>query len=72
MSNNEIKHIANHLADTLIRDEDEFDREYDKIKDLKYISYIGILAQLYYNIKTGILSRDNGLKMQERILNGLE
>ena len=64
---NEIKNIANHLADTLMRDEDEFDREYDKIKDLVYISYISILAQLYYNIKTGVLSRDDGLKIQEEL-----
>lgn len=72
MENKEIKKIANHLADSLIKSEDEFAVEYDKIKDLVYIYYISILAQLYYNIKTGVLSRDDGLKIQEEVIMKLE
>ena len=68
----QIKTTAVQLADAFIRDEDEFEKEYEDIKNDKYISIISKLAQLYYNIKVGIVSRRDAVKIQNRILDELE
>ena len=67
----QIKKTAVHLADIFIYDEDEFEKEYDNIKDSKNIIPIQNLAQVYYNIKTGIITREVGLILQNNILTGL-
>ncbi|MBR5808847.1 MAG: hypothetical protein IKY39_01900 [Clostridia bacterium] len=68
----QIKKTAVHLADVFICDEDEFEKEYDGMKNDKYITIISKLAQLYYNIKVGIVSRRDAVKIQNRILDELE
>lgn len=66
----QIKKTAVHLADAFIRDEDEFEKEYDNIKYSENIIPIQNLAQVYYNVKTGIITREVGLNLQNNILTG--
>ena len=67
----QIKKTAVHLADVFICSEDEFEKEYDNIKASENIIPIQDLAQVYYNVKTGIITREVGLNLQNNILTGL-
>lgn len=66
----ELQNIANQYSDTYIKDENAFfemmDAEQNKYNAKEWY-IIAQLAQLYTNIKTGIVSREDGVKEQDTI-----
>ena len=68
MKKEEIKKHANRLSNIFIDDDDKFIEECVKMEELECIALILDLAQLYYQIKTGFVSRDDGIALQEEML----
>ena len=74
MSIQDIKDVAARYADFMIKDETEFLDAFDAEKEKYNVSEclaIQKLTDVYYNCKTGRISRDEAVKKQNEILKGV-
>ena len=71
MSDKELKNTANMLTDAFLENEDNFTHLYDdirgKIKTVREGYIIGRLCDIYRSIKTGTISKDEGVQMQNDV-----
>ena len=71
MSDNELKNIANALSDAFIQSEKNFTKMFDyvknKIKTMREGYIIGKLCDIYYQAKTGGITKKKAVIMQEQI-----
>lgn len=70
MTNLEMKTIANSIADTFIADENKFDCKMHEMAEWDITANEGLiivlLAQLYYNAKTGIIKDLENVKKEQQ------